>query len=1054
MAKKYVITIQQGREYRAKEESIYEEDAFFFDAYSQARDSLLEILHASSCQSPGGSALDDAHSPAADPYAAPKAAFTHSTYRTLSDTEQSNRLRCSTSNIIAFCADRGQGKTSAMISFGKALRTCRWDRKQTPGGQQFWRQGPHGDAVDDLPDFQVLNSIDPTLMEEDDSILKVVISRMFEDFCERQAKNQQLGPVSSGQRVGAQDLAALFEKCFHAADMLRSRDAQEAALEDDDLERIAELSDSSNLLVWMYRLIEGYLRFVGMSEAYLVIQVDDADMNIAKGYEILEDLRRYLILPNVVILMAANMTQLESTVEQHFLEEYRLSVTIPDSMVTAERCHQIAELYLEKVIPGSRQIHLPDIRKLLQENYSLVHLAYQDADGQNILPGGDDWAYQKQLLSFVYQKTGLIFVEPEDYLHNLLPLNFRQLCHFLVYFSEMHDVSACYTDIISAFCHPEHPTTPNLQYWQENLRRFEHYLVVLWAAASLRESSRRLFMNFTQEAESSRNAFLLSSLPAYYAGDFVITSMARGGSPQEERTCREAFSAECRRRGVGLMHIDGEDVDGTATYADVMTALSVLTHMPGGYRHYKFVYGIRLYYSIFFHRLLFLLLDELQKNGGRRTNGTDSSGSETSGDKHVFRPLSYYLRDIALKDGPPGVLTGQPLFWKIPIQRELVKIPEGNRLPFRSWNYFLRSAVRYSDDIYMAPAFNEDTWPSYPKIENDDGGMDVCFSPLYPLLYELDVLVLSPSLRTYIGDQKALSRIIAALATLLNWDVMHELFHIAKTNFIFRAGDFHLYTAVQAIYGVWFHSLFKTLPEVLPDSRSSGEPVQTAVGETSYASHELSARTNTGIWAWASPDEEYSTNPDVAAWKELFEVLENAIPSWSELRSKPLRAVDAGVKSILGMLSSAESTLNLISFWDDSNGTTSLQEMLGSTSNPTLRQQIKALQALLDQIGRWDEVTLNGAAVRRVKSADRRRRITQILRSKSAAELSLQKLKNGFAWYKEALNDVLKAFSSLSSTAEPDAEEPVAVAEIIHEPSVPLLAAESLPNTDTHNADV
>ena len=69
---------------------------------------------------------------------------------------QYDKLYCFENNIIAFCGKRGQGKTSAMISFAKNLNENKRDNK-----------------------FLILPTIDPTMLEAKDSILNVILSRLF-----------------------------------------------------------------------------------------------------------------------------------------------------------------------------------------------------------------------------------------------------------------------------------------------------------------------------------------------------------------------------------------------------------------------------------------------------------------------------------------------------------------------------------------------------------------------------------------------------------------------------------------------------------------------------------------------------------------------------------------------------------------------------------------------------------------------------------------------------------------------------------------------------------
>src|SRR5699024_3565272 len=138
-----------------------------------------------------------------------------------------------------------------------------------------------------------------------------------------------------------------FLECFHFANRLNYKTKQPVPVDlEDELEFMEDKECGDTFRVQLYTLFAGYLQYMAPNtKSLLVISIDDADVNTARVYDLLEDVRKYLQMPNVVVMMAANMTQLESTVEQHFLRQYETSLKYNDSMVSVERCHSIAEFY-------------------------------------------------------------------------------------------------------------------------------------------------------------------------------------------------------------------------------------------------------------------------------------------------------------------------------------------------------------------------------------------------------------------------------------------------------------------------------------------------------------------------------------------------------------------------------------------------------------------------------------------------------------------------------------------------------------------------------------
>ncbi len=156
------ITIRQGDEYRAKEGSIYIANDIFHENFSEAARILGEILRHSDCY------LEDLDKKVID--------FSQI---------DSGSLLGYPNNIIAFCAERGHGKTSAMVTFAKALQNLSEKGDEEKGS--FWdtvlekakEKGSKGTKEQGLAwmekhSFHILTRIDPTTMGKNDSILRVM----------------------------------------------------------------------------------------------------------------------------------------------------------------------------------------------------------------------------------------------------------------------------------------------------------------------------------------------------------------------------------------------------------------------------------------------------------------------------------------------------------------------------------------------------------------------------------------------------------------------------------------------------------------------------------------------------------------------------------------------------------------------------------------------------------------------------------------------------------------------------------------------------------------
>lgn len=756
----YEIRIKKGQEHRAaiSPENVNSPTEFFFNAYQDAKYQLCEIVLASS-------------------------RIKKSETREFSTKKRIEQLHEYPNNVIAFCADRGRGKTTAMLSFSGALEAL--GDPQEGFSRAFWGN-VSGDEKPLKVRFEVMAPIDPASMENSESVLQQIISQLFENFC-KELKNRHRFREYGVKDYDPDIIADKFRKCAQAIDSLYKDPQNRNRLIEDELDQIAEIGQSGKLLLLLHELIDSYLNFIcgKDTECCLVVQIDDADMDIGRAYQILEDVRKYLGLPQVIVLMATNIQQLETTVEQHFLQEYKQGLRYSESMITVERCHDIAELYLEKAIPHTRRIYLPEISEIIRRNLSHITVNYQDGSGHNIISGSG--TYQKQLLDLLHRKTGMVFTFETDYLHNLLPAHMRELSQFLPFFASMEDLFSGlkkgmndgYEIAIQTFQYQgfadESDTLAFLDRWEKNLRRLEFYLVNLWSGINLREGSRNLFREFVAQPEKIRNLYLLRNIADYYVRERIASENTRSTFVGDELDCRNEFIRACELRGIDLTSYLEETVQGeiSASYADIMGVLATLTDLPGANRQYKFAYAIRLFYSI---RLHITLIQEIRAIGG---------GIQTID----FCTLTYLLRDTLLKNGPINDTAQTPFgCWllEMPVQwfqPDFLPLkddePIRSEIPFLRWKYTKDHTIHMASTV--ASGGVDGVWRTVGTPMGQKEMNTVVFNPLYPLLAALDRFIRFQNIRMIENDIVVhKSQIYIALVVCLNWDVQRILFKKIK----------------------------------------------------------------------------------------------------------------------------------------------------------------------------------------------------------------------------------------------------------------------------------
>lgn len=421
-------------------------------------------------------------------------------------------------NIICFCGERGQGKSSAMLSFSRILNNI-----NNHNINRYFNE-----YTNQLRDkrFHILSRIDPTELENEQSILKVILSRMFFDFKNYLNQNNVLTMPN--------EMLDNFQKCYKNINLIKNIETvQKEQIYEDDLEALSNLSDSANIKNDFYNLINQFLCFMGGKD-WLVIQIDDTDLNVNNAYNIVEDIRKYFMIPKVIVLMATKMDQLTKAIEQSYIKSF-------DYLHKAEGVflcdfHQMATKYIEKLIPGSREIILPEISLGdVSDSYKNLYLQYVKTDGTTILSG----LLQEKVLEFIYRKTGIIFVKPENSSHSIIPKTARGLSNFLSILNSMEDIKQ-----VTSFKDLE---DVDAYLRLENITRFEEYFFNTWIEENVNVAFVQMLKELMKSPWETKNKLIILNILEYklYSDLNVEKSSVYGvlklDSNNEENTISPTF---------------------------------------------------------------------------------------------------------------------------------------------------------------------------------------------------------------------------------------------------------------------------------------------------------------------------------------------------------------------------------------------------------------------------------------------------------------------------------------------------------------------------------
>lgn len=360
-------------------------------------------------------------------------------------------------NIFAFIGERGTGKTSCMLSVAKMLK----ENVDSPVVNR-------GETS-----FKVLDSTDPSFFDETTNILDIFLGHLFDDFKTKWEKSNQ-DDINEKN-----DLLESFEKVKQTISCMdfKKRSKSNCISSEDNVDKLLNLSASVNLTKDIQDLIQKYLKFA--KRDVLVIPIDDIDLHSTCAYEMVEQIRKYLIHENVIILMAVKMEQLQKVVERSFLHEFR--DLISQKLLSCEQIIEMANKYLIKLIPESHRFVLPTIDLM----YNRLALIYDKCRENASQKKSDDFLNQKWLINeslsgypvryiivkLIFSKTRYLFYHMQGVSSFIIPHTLREYNQLLGLLLSM----------------PDYQKGEVNEQNQRNKDVFRQYFVQSWCKSNLKE---------------------------------------------------------------------------------------------------------------------------------------------------------------------------------------------------------------------------------------------------------------------------------------------------------------------------------------------------------------------------------------------------------------------------------------------------------------------------------------------------------------------------------------------------------------------------------------
>lgn len=510
---------------------------------------------------------------------------------------KSNAESDSINNRILFVGQRGTGKTSAMTSFAKGL-----DDAKIGNDKALY--------------FKHLPMIDPSNFDNNTNILLTVITMMFSEAKELMKENGNDEDIISKR----ESLLKQFDVVFKSLKAITGSDKPTFTLEG-----LNEKSRALQMRTGMHNLVKHYIEFYNKVKetniSYLVLQIDDIDMTVSHVPEMLEQLRKYLDLDNLLILMSANLGQLYNEMYEYYSKAFKETLNDRNRALSID-VEDLASKYLLKLFPTSRRIRVEhSVSQLINSDIEV------NDEGGRVISSGK---LQNIILSLIWQKTRLLFVpkDADKMLHPIIPTNLRELMQFLDMLTSLDEVAYEKNKLFTLFTDIE-----SYGNCEKNIKKFKKYILHNWIPNRLSVEEELVFDNIPTDI-TEINKHLINSIN-------VI-----GTQHKEDLMSREV--------GLDMIERNAEDVN---IDRDIYTMVSLndpkfikankisdIFNQPSNYsygdlllmidkyetyfeseRDRRFSNAIKIYYSILLFETMFFDSDKVNYTSPKKEDGTIES---------------------------------------------------------------------------------------------------------------------------------------------------------------------------------------------------------------------------------------------------------------------------------------------------------------------------------------------------------------------------------------------------------------------------------------------
>ena len=202
--------------------------------------------------------------------------------------------------------------------------------------------------------IKVFETVDPTIQEEDEDFLLVILSAILKEVEEYDSNNNK----------DRNEFYSSLENVLQIVQATRSKNKDNI----DIFDKFYGLKSGVGLAIELHNLFK-YTKEI-FDVDILIVPIDDVDMNLKQGYQIADSIRKYMSSPYIIPIVAFNIRQMRVVTKHNKYKEFGISIynKIEDEELSFLRA--LPSDYLSKVFPPNRRIYLKSVFEILKDSES------------------------------------------------------------------------------------------------------------------------------------------------------------------------------------------------------------------------------------------------------------------------------------------------------------------------------------------------------------------------------------------------------------------------------------------------------------------------------------------------------------------------------------------------------------------------------------------------------------------------------------------------------------------------------------------------------------